>query len=463
MAQDERSDDARERKQADFGELSRAEAPERPAAAADEAAAAASPSVAWLPQGWVTVVDAARMMGIARPTFRNWVTQGKAPRPRWVAGSDGRHQWAYAVADVEQARAARAAEAEQRVVVPEGFVDVDGACAILNCSPSAMTEWQRDGKIAFARWGRTRDNKRYRLFAVADLERFMQHKRAGTVFVEPGARATSGASRTSPTYHVPDGYVRADQAAKMFGVSRKTLSRWEADGSITCGTAALGAKLKVYPLDALRRLVDECGTFSPPYADPDRPGVWRVPLAGHGMQRREALIDAADVPLVEGKRCHFSAQGRDHESDTVVVVIGDARPSLRTLVMGVSGRGRAVRVSHRNGDALDCRRANLIVRTPQALSRGYGKQSAYGGRPCSSRFKGVCLEKNTGKWVASIVVDYKTIRLGRFRDEIAAAEAYDEAARELFGEHARLNFPDGVDAFLANEADRDTDGTRVAA
>jgi hypothetical protein len=42
--------------------------------------------------------------------------------------------------------------------------------------------------------------------------------------------------------------------------------------------------------------------------------------------------------------------------------------------------------------------------------------------------------------------------LGGFRDEIAAAQAYDEAARELFGEHARLNFPDGVDARLASEA-----------
>jgi hypothetical protein len=125
-----------------------------------------------------------------------------------------------------------------------------------------------------------------------------------------------------------------------------------------------------------------------------------------------------------------------------------------------------VRVSHRNGDALDCRRSNLIARTPQALSRGYGKQTVYGGRPCSSRFKGVCFDKQTGKWRASIVVDYKSIQLGRHRDEIAAAEAYDDAARELFGEHARLNFPDGVDAYLANEAAADADGAdeaRVAA
>jgi hypothetical protein len=218
---------------------------------------------------------------------------------------------------------------------------------------------------------------------------------------------------------------------------------------MTSGTTALGAKLKVYRKDELRRLAAECATMSPPYEDPDRPGVWRVPLAGHGMQRKEALIDAADVPLVEGHRCHFSAQGLNHESDTVVVVVGGEWRNLRALVMGVHGSG--LRVSHRNGDALDCRRANLIVRTPQALSRAYGKQTAYGGRPCSSRFKGVCFDKQTGRWRAAIVVNYKSIQLGRHRDELAAAEAYDEAAKELFGEQARLNFPDGIDAYLERE------------
>ena len=35
--------------------------------------------------------------------------------------------------------------------------------------------------------------------------------------------------------------------------------------------------------------------------------------------------------------------------------------------------------------------------------------------------------------------------------EIAAAQKYDQAARELFGEHARPNFPDGIDAWLEQQ------------
>jgi hypothetical protein len=39
-----------------------------------------------------------------------------------------------------------------------------------------------------------------------------------------------------------------------------------------------------------------------PYADPDRPGVMRVPVCSDKHKGMEALIDAADLPLVQGKR-----------------------------------------------------------------------------------------------------------------------------------------------------------------
>jgi hypothetical protein len=252
-------------------------------------------------------------------------------------------------------------------------------------------------------------------------------------------------------YHVPPGYVRMTEAAHLFGVEYATFHRWELEGLITCGTRDVGAGIKVYPIDQLKQMLEEYGKYSPPYPDPQRPGVWRVPLAGRGMLRHEAIIDAADVPLLDGKRCHLSERG---EGGFTQVVVWDGRDGirLRQLIMGVSGT--EWRVGHRNGDPLDCRRLNLFVRTRQEQCRGARKMKCYAGEPCSSRFKGVHFEKRTGRFRANIVVDGKTVRLGRFRDELAAAEAYDEAARELFGEHARLNFPDGVDAWLENEGRR---------
>jgi hypothetical protein len=53
--------------------------------------------------------------------------------------------------------------------------------------------------------------------------------------------------------------------------------------------------------------------------------------------------------------------------------------------------------------------------------------------------------------VACIRYQGKGRRLGQFTDELAAAVAYDEAARQWYGEHARLNFPHGIDAWLERE------------
>ena len=80
------------------------------------------------------------------------------------------------------------------------------------------------------------------------------------------------------------------------------------------------------------------------------------------------------------------------------------------------------------------------------------KAKAICGRPPTSRFKGVCWDKRRENWIVYIKKDQRPKYVGRFHHELAAAEAYDAAARELFGEHARVNFPDGLDAFLEAEA-----------
>jgi hypothetical protein len=106
---------------------------------------------------------------------------------------------------------------------------------------------------------------------------------------------------------------------------------------------------------------------------------------------------------------------------------------------------------HRNDDPLDCRRENLVVRTHSEKGAAARKRNSVNGQPCTSKFKGVSWDKRRGKWLAQIKRDGKRY-LGRFDDELAAAQAYDEAARETWGEHARLNFLDGVDAWLETQA-----------
>jgi hypothetical protein len=207
-----------------------------------------------------------------------------------------------------------------------------------------------------------------------------------------------------------------------------------------------------------------------PYADPDRPGVWRVPLSGAEAAGREAVVDAGTVPLIEGGKFYLAQTGAKgpRRGPTSVYVSaslpGGTYMPLRRIVMGLAVTDRGVRVKHVNDDPLDCRRENLVVRAVERRvehpGRNGRKCQRTDGRACTSRFKGVCWDKQFKKWVALITVDGKRRNLGRFYGEIAAARAYDAAARELFGEHARLNFPDGVDAFLSRET---RDETRQAA
>jgi len=91
-------------------------------------------------------------------------------------------------------------------------------------------------------------------------------------------------------------------------------------------------------------------------------------------------------------------------------------------------------VDHRDHNTLDNQRHNLRVCTH--AENGYNQASKTG----TSRFKGVSWHKQPGKWEAYIQVDGKQRYLGLFTDEVEAAETYDKAARELFGEFAYCNF-----------------------
>ena len=94
-------------------------------------------------------------------------------------------------------------------------------------------------------------------------------------------------------------------------------------------------------------------------------------------------------------------------------------------------------VDHINGDSLDNRRDNLRLATPQ--QNGQNKRLS----PLSTTgLKGVGWHRKRNKYHARIQLQGIRYHLGFFEDAETAAQAYDAAARTLFGEFAVCNYPE---------------------
>jgi len=93
-------------------------------------------------------------------------------------------------------------------------------------------------------------------------------------------------------------------------------------------------------------------------------------------------------------------------------------------------------VDHKNGNQLDFRRCNLRICSQWDNSKNMSKHA-----DGKSKYKGLTQTKN-GKWFARINYRYEHISIGLFESEEEAAKAYDKKAKEIYGEYAKLNFPE---------------------
>lgn len=93
-------------------------------------------------------------------------------------------------------------------------------------------------------------------------------------------------------------------------------------------------------------------------------------------------------------------------------------------------------VDHINGDPSNNRISNLRAATREQNNRNC--RSSLGS---TSKYLGVCFARNLKRkqWVAQISPNREHIVIGRYETEDEAAIAYNEKAKEYFGEFARIN------------------------
>ena len=158
--------------------------------------------------------------------------------------------------------------------------------------------------------------------------------------------------------------------------------------------------------------------------------IVRVPLPCG----RFAIIDECDSDLV---CCHPWRAATGFQTTYAATGIHPNQVLMHRLILGVPD---GVLVDHVSRDGLDNRRINIRPANHSQNAANKAKQRG----PYTSQYKGVWLRHDRKKWRAMIEVAGRKVYLGAHATELEAALAYDAAARQEFGEFARLNFPESI-------------------
>lgn len=161
----------------------------------------------------------------------------------------------------------------------------------------------------------------------------------------------------------------------------------------------------------------------------------------HVPSGQVVLISDEDQDLLQYRWClnaqgypmRYVGGGRKHQQKVL----------LSWVVLERHGGPRPVGhyADHRNRNPLDNRRENLRWLTP--TQSNWNRRT----RPNPTGYLGVHRPKRyPHKYTASIQGHGRLQYLGIYNDPVAAAKAYDAAARVICGSLARLNFPEDVRA-----------------
>lgn len=150
------------------------------------------------------------------------------------------------------------------------------------------------------------------------------------------------------------------------------------------------------------------------------------------------LVDDSDYAEVS-KHKWYAQTGRKGKKN-VYVARRDYRTGklvkLHRVLLGITDP--KVQVDHINGNGLDNRRCNLRLVSNAENARNVSKRPE-----CSTRYKGVCYSKRDELYFAYINFNGKRQYLGYSKDNPEElARIYDQKAKELHGEFAKLNFPE---------------------
>lgn len=154
-------------------------------------------------------------------------------------------------------------------------------------------------------------------------------------------------------------------------------------------------------------------------------------------QGKVALVDDADYDwLSQWKWCTLRTGPTRRK---YYAARSEYKPRRRTVFMHVEivKPSEGMEIDHQDGDGLNNQRHNL-----REATRAQNSKNRKMSRNSTTGFAGVTYYPKGKKYRAQINCNGRHYYIGSYSTPEKAARAYDLKARELFGEFARLNFPD---------------------
>lgn len=142
-------------------------------------------------------------------------------------------------------------------------------------------------------------------------------------------------------------------------------------------------------------------------------------------QGKFAIVDDDDFERLSKQRWHFShgyARGK----------VGKIKTSMHREIMHPPA---GMEVDHIDHNGLNNQKSNLRICTPSD-----NQHNAKLRKDNTSGYKGVKKATKTKSWEAQIRIKDKRIYLGTYSTPKEVAIAYDNAAKEYFGEFSATNF-----------------------
>lgn len=140
------------------------------------------------------------------------------------------------------------------------------------------------------------------------------------------------------------------------------------------------------------------------------------------------LFDECDLSIAESRQWYIFRK----------YPMGAFNGIPRKFSVAVMNPAKGEVVDHINGNTRDNRRKNL-----RNITQGNNTRNRHMAKNNKTGYKGVSLNKRTGKYEVHICINGKDKYLGLYDTAIEAAQIYDNASRQFHGEYGGVNFPQG--------------------